>query len=91
MKSYSSQGKANEVVGDFDIDYKLNKSGNVRTRVYSRPNDDQFQSTLSYTQGLGIFYMEEFSSFRELMNKYWSFITGKRKKKQPKEKDIDKN
>jgi hypothetical protein len=34
--------------------------------------------------------MEDFSSFRELINKYWSFFTGKGKKKQPSEKDIDK-
>jgi hypothetical protein len=89
-KSNAAQGSANKVVGDFDVDYKLNKSGNLRARAYNRPNDDQFQTTLTYTQGVGIFYMEEFSSFRELMSKYWAIITGK-KKKQQKESDIDKN
>jgi hypothetical protein len=33
--------------------------------------------------------MEEFSSFGELINKYWDFITGKNRKKSSKKTDID--
>jgi hypothetical protein len=93
MRSNATTDKAKNVV-DVDLDYKLNKSGNLRARAYNRPNDDQAQTqttSTTYTTGLGIFYMEEFSSFKELMNKYWNFITGKSKKKSAKDSDIDAN
>lgn len=91
--SFDMRSNANtKNVVEVDLDYKLNESGNLRARAYNRPNDFQTQdqsSTTTYTTGVGIFYMEEFSSFGELMNKYWDIITGKNKKKSSKKTDID--
>lgn len=82
-------------VVEFDLDYKLNESGNLRARAYNRPNDfqtqDQNNSNTTYTQGVGIFYMEEFSSFQELMHKYWNILSGKSRKEKKSATDIDSN
>ncbi len=79
---------SNNFMGDVDIDYKITKSGKVRVRAFNRANDELVRERSPYTQGVGVFYMEEFNSFGELMGRYWAALTGKRKKKSD-EADID--
>jgi hypothetical protein len=79
----------NNIVGDVDIDYKITKSGKVRVRAFNRANDEIIRDRSPYTQGVGVFYMEEFNSFGELMGQYWAALTGKRKKKKSSEADAD--
>jgi hypothetical protein len=63
------------IVGDFDVDIKLNRSGKLRLRAFTRANDNLIRNYLSqYTQGVGLFYREEFDDFDELMNRYWNRI-----------------
>lgn len=70
------------VIGDFDIEYKINKSGNLRAKAYTHSNNDVLYETSPTTQGIGISFSEEFNTFGELMRKYWAIITGKRKRQQ---------
>ncbi len=71
---------ASSIVGDFDVDVKLTESGKLRLRAFNQANDDIIFETSQYTQGVGIVYHEEFSSFKELINRYWkSLMAGKKK------------
>ncbi|MCX6256917.1 MAG: translocation/assembly module TamB [Bacteroidia bacterium] len=60
------------IVGDFEVDYKLNKSGKVRVKAYNNSNDNIYNYDLGpYTQGVGVFYREEFNNFNDLIRKYF--------------------
>lgn len=51
----------NRFVGDFDIEYLLNKTGNIRLKAYNRNNDQNFYlKTAPTTQGVGIMYKIDF-------------------------------
>ena len=69
------QANTSNIVGDFDVDIKLNRSGKLRLKAFTRANDNLIRTHLSpYTQGIGLFYREEFDNFEELMSRYWSMI-----------------
>lgn len=70
---------ASSIVGDFDVDIKLNKSGKIRLKAFTRANDNLRYQVSPYTQGIGIFYREEFDTFDELMKRYWRYITFQKK------------
>ncbi len=55
---------AGEVVGDFDAEVKLNPQGSVRLKLYNKSNRDVSYETAPYTQGLGVFFRNEFNVFR---------------------------
>lgn len=50
-------------VGDFDIEYLLNRSGNLRLKAYNHFNDQNYylRSSLT-TQGIGIVYRRDFDN-----------------------------
>lgn len=61
------------IAGNFNAEFKLNKSGKLRAKAFARYNDD-FLNTITtneneYTTGVGIMYREEFNNFRELRYK----------------------
>jgi hypothetical protein len=66
---------ASSIVGDFDVDIKLNKSGKIRLKAFTRANDNLRYQISPYTQGIGLFYREEFDSFDELLKRYWRIIS----------------
>lgn len=66
-------------VGDFDIEYLLNKNGNLRLKAYNHFNDQNYylRSALT-TQGIGVIYRRDFDN---------PFTFLKRKKKRTDSKD----
>ncbi len=51
----------NQFIGDFDLEYLLNKSGSIRLKAYNRYNDQNFYvKTATTTQGIGIVYRRDF-------------------------------
>ncbi len=63
------------IVGDVDVDIKLTPSGKLRLKGFTRANDNLIRPYLSpYTQGVGLFYREDFDSFDELLSRYWNRI-----------------
>ena len=84
MATNAEAQNANQVVGDIDIDYKLNQSGKMRLRAFNRANDADIRQNSPYTQGFGIYYVEEFDSLGELWKQYMAFFNGERKKKKKK-------
>lgn len=69
------------LIGDFDVEVKLNKQGSIRAKAYTHSNNDVIYETSPTTQGVGISFQEEFNTFRELMRKYWEKLT-RRKRRQ---------
>ena len=76
----------NGVVGDIDIEIKLDKKGVLRLNLFSH-SADQYSSYLDQSQrsGVGITYQQEFSTFRELWRKmFW----GRKRKRQAEEAEL---
>lgn len=68
-----------DIVGDVEVQVKMNKSGNIRVKGFTRANS---QSQMEYdygpyTQGVGLFYTESFNTLRDLLKRY--FASGKNK------------
>lgn len=77
----SQTRRSSSVIGDVNVDYKLSSDGKFRLRGFNRSNDNT-QLVLTgaqFTQGVGIFYREEFETFTELFARYRK----KLKKKEP--------
>lgn len=68
------------LIGDFDIEVKLNRQGSIRAKAYTHSNNDVLYETSPTTQGVGISFQEDFNSFRQLFRKYWDKIFHRRKK-----------
>lgn len=61
------QQNTSGLVGDFDVNVKMNKSGKLQLKAFTRSNEDMIYENSPYTQGIGIFYREDFNSVRELL------------------------
>ncbi len=82
QQSASQQQTTSNIVGDFNIDYKINKSGKVRVKAFNNANENLIYYSSPYTQGIGLFYREDFDSVDELFKKYWKkILAGKKKDK----------
>ena len=62
-RQYSSSGSQNDVVGDIDIEIKLDRSGALRLNLFSH-SADQYTNYLDNSQrnGVGLTYQTEFNS-----------------------------
>ena len=69
------QNTNTNVVGNVNVDVKVNKKGNVRVRGFNRVNENEIENSSLYTQGVGLYYREDFDSFGELLTKYWQKMT----------------
>jgi hypothetical protein len=67
------------LIGDVSLEYKLTESGRYRVKAFNRSNDNTqvLNSGGPFTQGVGIFYREEFESLSELYRRYLSKIKKK--------------
>ena len=76
----SSSSSEGDVVGNLDIEIKLDKSGQLRMNLFSHSADD-YTSYLDNTQrnGVGIAYQREFNTFREFFR---NLFTGRKKREQ---------
>jgi hypothetical protein len=82
---YRTQYGNEDFIGDFDLEYKLIKSGRLRLKAYNKTNDRLYSTSL-YTQGLGIMYREDFDTWSNL-GKYYKEVF---RKKTPEEKEKEK-
>lgn len=52
---------SNQFIGDFDIEYLLNRRGNWRLKAYNRYNDQNYYlRTAQTTQGVGVMFRRDF-------------------------------
>ncbi|MFO7369247.1 MAG: translocation/assembly module TamB domain-containing protein [Bacteroidales bacterium] len=78
MATNATAESGDEIVGEFDIDYKLTKNGKFRIKTYNHANNDMLYENSPYTQGFGFTYREEFDTFGELIKRYFKGISGKK-------------
>ncbi|WP_235946547.1 translocation/assembly module TamB domain-containing protein [Flavobacterium silvaticum] len=65
-------GGVNEsaIVGDVEVQYRVNDDGSLNLRVFNRENDITYLGQgIGYTQGVGFTYEVDFDTFRELVDK----------------------
>lgn len=61
----------NQFVGDFDIEYLLNRTGDWRLKAYNRYNDQNYYlRTAQTTQGVGIQYRRDFDRTLRFLKKF---------------------
>ena len=72
--STTKSSNSSNLIGDVSIEYKLSESGKYRVKAFNRSNDNTEITTTGgpFTQGLGIFYREEYESLSELYKRYLS-------------------
>ncbi len=60
----------NSFIGDFDIEYLLNRSGSIRLKAYNRYNDQNYylKSALT-TQGVGIVFKRDFDNMFDFIRR----------------------
>jgi hypothetical protein len=78
-KEYSNGNTQNDVVGDLDIEIKLDRAGAFRLNLFSH-SADQYSNYLDNSQrnGVGLTYQTEFNSMRKFLRNIFS----SRKKRQ---------
>ena len=58
------------IVGDIEIQYRVNEDGTLNLRGFNRENDiNLIGQSIGYTQGIGISYEVDFDTFKELLHK----------------------
>lgn len=58
------------IVGDLEVQYRVNTDGTLNLRVFNRENDITYIGQgIGYTQGVGMSYEVDFDTFSELVNK----------------------
>ena len=71
----NSGNEASNIVGEFDMYYKLSKDGRLQGHFYNHSNyNSNFNSfaidrRAPYTQGLGLSYSRSFNAFRDLLKR----------------------
>jgi len=59
----------NNITGDFDLEYKLNQSGNLAVRFFNLTNSEFYEKART-TQGAGLLYKRKGKTFRQLFGKW---------------------
>lgn len=71
----STAQNANAMVGDVSAEYKVTEDGKIRLKAFNKTNDNTVTNTDSpYTQGVGVFYREEFDTIAELYHRYLALL-----------------
>lgn len=66
----------NSFVGDFDVEYILNKSGNLRLKAYNRYNDQNYYMRNALTtQGVGVVIRRDFDSMLSFLRPIRNWFT----------------
>lgn len=76
-------------VGDFEAEFLLNRSGDVRLKAYNETNNRYYTKTNLTTQGIGIMYKKDFSKWNELF--FWNKWRLRRLQKQTEAKQKVEN
>lgn len=72
-------------VGDFEAEWLVNRSGDIRLKAYNETNDRYYTRTNLTTQGIGIIFRKDFDKWSDLL--FWNRLKLKRLKKQQESKE----
>ena len=67
-------------VGDFEAEWLINRSGDIRLKAYNETNDRYYTKTNLTTQGVGIMYKKDFNRWSDLF--FWNKWKLRNKRKQ---------
>lgn len=78
----NTQTRTSTLIGDLNVNYKLTPDGKLQLKAFNRSNDNFQIATLGgqFTQGVGVFYREEFNTLNDLYRRYLDFLIRKKKK-----------
>ena len=54
---------SDNIVGEFDIDYKITKNGKFRIKTFNHVNNEMLYENSPIPRDLGVFYKEEFNTW----------------------------
>ena len=58
------------IVGDVEVQYRVNEDGTLNLRMFNKENDINYIGQgVGYTQGIGLTYQVDFTTFKQLLNK----------------------
>lgn len=61
---------SNQFIGDFQIEYLLNRTGTIRLKAYNFYNDQNYYlRTADTTQGVGVMFKKDFDSFLSFLRR----------------------
>ncbi len=65
LQGAANQNETGDVAGEFNVEYKINKDGSLKGRVYNESNNYSSANLNQspYTQGVGLFYRKEFDTW----------------------------
>jgi hypothetical protein len=63
----TGSGGTNQLTGEFDLEAKITEK--LRFKVFNRYNDTYASLGIPYTQGVGIFFKQDFNRFSDLFRK----------------------
>ena len=86
--STSGGSSQSSLIGDVEIEYKLNRDGTFRVNVFNESNDTrviQTQNRGQFKQGVGIYYKEDFHTLNDfkLLQKFIDIFRKKENKRYP--------
>ena len=67
VRGTSNDPNTNQITGDFDAEVKLTEK--IRFKVFNRYNNPYTGKTEPYTQGVGVFFRQEFNRISDLFRK----------------------
>jgi hypothetical protein len=67
-----------ELVGDFEINVKLNPTGKIKFKAYNRSNNNLIYETAPYTQGVGFTITEEFNYLSNILDRFRNILSKKK-------------
>jgi len=84
---------SSNVVGEFAVEYKITQDGRLRAKAFNQANPNAYLGNQGrYTQGAGVYYQQDFDTFKELFRKFFAIFRNKDKnKKNKKKKDNQDN
>ena len=76
-------------VRDFEAEWLINRSGDIRLKAYNETNDRYYTKTNLTTQGVGIMYKKDFNKWSDLF--FWNKwkLRNKRKQKEKSKQQTD--
>ncbi len=78
-------------VGDFEAEWLLTRSGDVRLKAYNETNDHYYTKTNLTTQGVGVMYKKDFNKWNELF--FWNKwkLRNRKKRMERKREEVQKS
>ena len=85
----TDNNQTSNLVGEFKVELKASDDGKIRLKAYNKANNNSLVNNLNsqYTQGIGVFYREEFNSVGELFRR----LKNKRERKESNKTDLSSN